>query len=120
VEHHLPAGILLNVNIPYIPIDQIKGIKPTRLGLRVYHDRLDKRIDPRGRPYYWIAGDAPSGIPEEGTDIGALHSGYVSISPLQLDLTAYPALQLIHGWKWHSDSPPFQLTSKKLDENILV
>jgi 5'-nucleotidase len=120
VEHHLPAGILLNVNIPYIPLDQIKGIKPTRLGLRVYHDRLDRRIDPRGRPYYWIAGDAPSGIPEEGTDIGALHSGYVSISPLQLDLTAYPALQLIHGWKWHKDSPPFQLTEGKLDETILV
>jgi 5'-nucleotidase len=120
LDHHLPAGILLNVNIPYLPIDQIKGIKTTRLGLRVYHDRLDRRTDPRGRPYYWIAGDAPSGIPEEGTDIGALHSGYVSISPLQLDLTAYPALHLINGWKFPTESPSISLSGKVLDKNILV
>ena len=62
---------MLNVNIPMLPEDQIKGFRTTRLGLRVYRDRLDRRVDPRGRPYYWIGGDTPSGIPEEGTDIGA-------------------------------------------------
>jgi 5'-nucleotidase len=96
----IPAGILLNVNIPQLPVDQIKGFSITRQGLLVYHDRLDRRVDPRGRPYYWIAGDSPTGIPEDGTDIGALVSGTVSITPLQLDLTAYPAMAGIKNWKF--------------------
>jgi 5'-nucleotidase len=99
-KHHLPAGILLNVNIPYLPEDEIKGFRLTRQGLRVYHDRLDQRVDPRGRPYFWIGGDAPTGIPESGSDIGALSEGYVSITPLQLDLTAYPALHMMKTWVW--------------------
>jgi 5'-nucleotidase len=95
-----PAGMLLNVNIPYLPADQIKGTRITRQGLRVYRDRLDRRTDPRGRPYYWIGGDAPTGIPEEGTDIGALSEGYVSITPLQLDLTMYTAIPMLGDWGW--------------------
>jgi 5'-nucleotidase len=92
-------GTLLNVNVPMLPEDQIKGFQTTRLGLRVYRDRLDRRVDPRGRPYYWIGGETPSGIPEEGTDIGALTEGYVSITPLHLDLTAYNAIQGIGKWQ---------------------
>jgi len=99
IQQSLPAGILLNVNIPLLAEDQIKGFTTTRQGLRVYRDRLDKRIDPRGRPYYWIGGDIPTGIPEQGTDIGALSSGYVSITPLQLDLTAYHTLPIIDNWQ---------------------
>jgi 5'-nucleotidase len=99
-QHHLPAGILLNVNVPYLPLEDIKGAQITRQGLRVYRDRLDQRIDPRGRAYFWIGGDAPTGIPENGSDFGALAQGYVSITPLQLDLTAYPALHLLSNWKW--------------------
>ncbi|HEX7973311.1 MAG TPA: 5'/3'-nucleotidase SurE [Anaerolineales bacterium] len=98
--HRLPAGILLNVNVPYLPDEQIKGVRLTRQGMRVYRDRLDQRIDPRGRPYFWIGGDAPTGIPETGTDFGALHDGFVSINPLQMDLTAYPALQRLRAWDW--------------------
>jgi len=59
-----------------------------------------RREDPRGRPYYWIGGDAPSGKVEEGTDIGALHNGYVSITPLQLDLTAHGVIAQVKGWAW--------------------
>lgn len=88
----LPEGVLLNVNIPDLPVDQIKGFMITRQGLRVYRDALDSRLDPRGHPYYWIGGEFPTGIVEEGTDFGALAEGYVSITPLQLDLTAYKAL----------------------------
>jgi 5'-nucleotidase len=98
IENKLPAGILLNVNIPLLPLEQIKGFQVTRQGLRVYRDRLDRRVDPRGRPYYWIGGDAPTGLPEPGTDVGALSEGYVSITPLQLDLTNYPAMRLIETW----------------------
>jgi 5'-nucleotidase len=97
LPHKLPTGILLNVNIPLLPIGQIKGFRVTRQGLRVYHDRLDRRVDPRGRPYYWIGGDAPTGVPEDDSDIGALAEGYVSITPIQLDLTAYPAMSEIES-----------------------
>ncbi len=99
IQHPLPGGTLLNVNIPMLEEEQIKGFHTTRLGLRVYRDRLDRRMDPRGRPYYWIGGDTPTGIPEDGTDIGSLDQGYVSITPLQLDLTAYNAIQGIGKWQ---------------------
>jgi 5'-nucleotidase len=102
IERNLPKGILLNVNVPYLPDEQIKGFRITRQGLRVYNDRLDERKDPRGRSYYWIGGDAPSGIPEDGSDIGALAEGSVSITPLGLDLTAYPVMVELTGWGWNS------------------
>ncbi len=92
LEHGLPPGVLLNVNIPDRPLEAIRGVQITRQGLRVYRDRLVKRLDPRGKPYYWIGGEAPGGIPEPGTDIGALREGFVSITPLQLDLTAHAHL----------------------------
>lgn len=98
IEHGLPHGILLNVNFPYLPENAIQGMLITRQGLRVYRDRLDRRVDPRGRDYYWIGGDAPTGLPEEGTDIGALAKGYVSITPLQLDLTAYGGIAALERW----------------------
>jgi 5'-nucleotidase len=95
----LPENILLNVNVPYISEDRIKGIKITRQGLRVYRDMLVTRQDPRGRPYYWIGGEAPTGIAEDGSDFGALAGGYVSVTPLQLDLTAYNAMQALRSWE---------------------
>jgi 5'-nucleotidase len=96
----LPENVFLNVNVPYLPEEDIKGYLVTRQGLRVYRDALDRRVDPRGHPYYWIGGDAPTGIPESGTDFGALGEGYVSITPLHLDLTAYETLESIRNWKW--------------------
>jgi 5'-nucleotidase len=94
----LPEGVVLNVNVPYLREAELKGFMITRQGLRVYRDALDARIDPRGRPYYWIGGEAPTGIVEEGTDFGALAQGYVSITPLQLDLTHYKAMQILKNW----------------------
>lgn len=84
---------IININVPYLPEDKIKGILITRQGLRIYRDELVKRLDPRGRPYYWIGGEAPTGKNEDGTDFGALSQGYISITPLQLDLTDYPAME---------------------------
>jgi 5'-nucleotidase len=100
IARGLPKDILLNVNVPDLPGEQIKGIKITRQGLRVYRDLLVSREDPRGRPYYWIGGEAPTGVPEDGTDIGALAEGYVSVTPLHLDLTAHRALDELSGWDW--------------------
>lgn len=100
LKEGLQEGVVLNVNIPYLKVENMKGFHVTRQGLRVYRDVLDRRIDPRGRPYYWIGGEAPTGVDEEGTDIGALNAGYVSITPLQLDLTHYKAMETLKSWDW--------------------
>jgi len=100
IENGLTHEVLLNVNVPFLPDEKIRGIVLTRQGLRVYHSRLDERIDPRNKPYYWIGGDAPTGVPERGTDVGALAEGFVSVTPLQLDLTAYRALTDLNTWQW--------------------
>ncbi|HJW90658.1 MAG TPA: 5'/3'-nucleotidase SurE [Anaerolineales bacterium] len=99
IQRGLPKDTLLNVNVPYLPNERMKGIKITRQGLRVYRDRLDRRLDPRGKPYFWIGGEAPTGVPEDGTDFGALSEGFVSVTPLGLDLTACGALELLRGWE---------------------
>jgi 5'-nucleotidase len=96
----LPAGTLLNVNVPAVALERIRGILVTRQGTRIYRDQLVRREDPHGNPYYWIGGDAPGGVPEAGTDYGALVEEYVSVTPVMLDLTAYAALEALRGWSW--------------------
>lgn len=117
----LPKGIFLNVNVPYVTQEKLKGIQLTRQGLRVYRDRLDRRLDPRGRAYYWIGGDTPTGVPEGGTDVGALEAGYASVTPLQLDLTAY---QVLTNWGWdiaeHSPLTESWLEEAKLPPHRMV
>jgi 5'-nucleotidase len=105
MQHGLLKSVFLNVNIPYLLETQLSGISITRLGRRIYQDVLDSRRDPRGRPYYWIGGEAPTGIAEEGTDFGALERGSVSITPLHLDLTSYPAVQALSGWNLILEPP---------------
>ncbi len=96
----LPESVVLNVNVPYLKEDQLKGFMITRQGLRVYRDALDVRSDPRGKPYYWIGGEAPTGVDEPGTDFGSLRAGYVSITPLNLDLTFYKAMDVLKKWEF--------------------
>jgi 5'-nucleotidase len=100
LAHGLPEGVLLNVNVPYLKESELKGYMITRQGLRLYRDALDARIDPRGKPYYWIGGEFPIGVLEKGTDYGAIKEGYVSITPLQLDLTACEVMDGLKKWKW--------------------
>lgn len=105
-ENKLPVNILLNVNIPFLNKEMIKGYRISRQGLRIYRDELVRREDPRGRPYYWIGGEAPTGVAEEGTDFGDLVAGYISITPLQLDLTAHDQLDFMRHWSWPPDEKP--------------
>jgi 5'-nucleotidase len=93
INSGLPPGILINANVPS---GLIRGIQATKQGTRVYRDRLDQRYDPRGNPYYWIGGDSPSGVSEDGTDFGALEQGYVSLTPLQSDLTHFPSINYLN------------------------
>jgi 5'-nucleotidase len=97
-RHGLPADMFLNVNFPAIPWDKVKGVAVTRLGRRVYRDELVSRTDPRGRPYYWIGGKPPGGVPDSGTDIWAVANGYVSVTPVTLDMTAYHFREDLRRW----------------------
>jgi len=99
-QEGLPPYTLLNVNVPNVPEEEIAGVLITRQGLRIYRDELVRRVDPRGKPYYWIGGDRPTGVAEEGTDIWALAHNYISITPLQLDLTAYELMNRLREWDW--------------------
>ncbi|RLE30088.1 5'/3'-nucleotidase SurE, partial [Candidatus Acetothermia bacterium] len=89
---------LLNVNVPR---GTPRGIRFTRLGSKLYRDELVRGTDPRGREYYWLSGEMLSEPPPgaEDTDVWALLSGYVSITPLQLDLTAYPVLEALREYE---------------------
>jgi 5'-nucleotidase len=89
LEQHRDPRIIWNVNFP---VSEFKGIRVTRLGQRVYSEGVIERRDPRGRAYYWIGGEPPVWTPGEGTDFEALQSGYVSITPLHLDLTHHESI----------------------------
>lgn len=113
-QNGLKAGTLLNVNIPALPLDQILGIRATRLGKRIYHDHVEKRIDPRGNSYYWIAGKVPDGCPDAGSDIAAITQGFISVTPIHLDMTAYFQLTEIAQWDWGEGA------ETKLPERALI
>jgi 5'-nucleotidase len=98
LKHGLPPKILLNVNVPNLPAAEVKGVQVTRQGDSAYEERHDIRSDPRGVPYYWAAGSYRMSDVEEGTDALALDRGYVSVTPVSFDLTAYEELPRIASW----------------------
>ena len=93
-EKGLPSGIFLNVNFP---AGTPKGVLVTRLSTHHWEDTVVERLDPEGRPYYWIAG-TPVGEEEEGTDLWAVRRGYVSVTPVSLDFTALDFLPEVARW----------------------
>ncbi len=113
--HHLtvdplPAATLLNVNVPPLPAERIAGAAIARQGLRRYREQFEKRLDPRGKSYYWLAGEAIEDIdqpdhvhlpPEIPTDVQAIRAGYISITPLQYNLTDAPVVAAI----WDRSQP---------------
>lgn len=86
-----------NINFPYRENGSYEGVQYTRQGVRLYWDVLEKRLDPRGIPYFWIGGDAPTGLMDEGTDFWAIKRGYVSVTPLQMDMTNNATLRALRG-----------------------
>lgn len=89
----IPPKTLLNVNVPPLPKDRLKGWRFTRMGKRHYSENIIERVDPRGGKYYWIGGDDLGFAKEDGTDCMAVHDGFISVTPLQVDLTDYRLLQ---------------------------
>lgn len=99
LRNGMPDSTFLNVNVPPLPWEEIKGVRVTRLGRRIYRTAIVEKTDPRGKPYYWIAGQHPTWAGGEETDFAAVESGFISVSPLHLDLTNYAALAQMAGWK---------------------
>lgn len=93
----LPKDTLLNVNIPNIKT--VKGFRITSLGKRFFTDAIIEKVDPRGRKYYWIGGDMDRWEGGEDSDFHAISKGYVSITPLHLDMTNYSSISELRGWR---------------------
>src|SRR5712692_8138472 len=106
----LPPKTLLNVNVPGEPP---RGIRLTRLGHRVYRGKIVEQADPRGRPHYWIGAGEPEWEGLQGTDMGALHEGYVSITPLHLDLTNHRAFDQLADFSRSLDAQYRPATRKR-------
>ena len=94
-----PEHTLLNVNLPPVDPGSVRGVRITTLGQRQYNDSLTQALDPSGRPYFWIGGGDMSWSGGEETDFHAVEEGYISVTPLHLDLTNYRLLEEIRGWK---------------------
>lgn len=98
LEHKLPQDTLLNVNVPNLPADRIRGIEITTQGRKRYNSRVDKRIAPNGCAYYWICGTERTEDIPDGTDVKAIANDKVSITPIHLNLTNDTAISLISKW----------------------
>jgi 5'-nucleotidase len=100
LEHGLPRKVLLNVNVPNLPRDQIRGVVVTRQGDSYFKDGYAPREDPRGQPYYWLQGTYRLRDEDPETDSWALENGYVSITPVTFDLTAHAQRPVLESWGW--------------------
>lgn len=94
----LPPNTLLNINVPHCPAPELRGVTVTHQGRREYVDRIIAKEDPSGRPYYWLAGSVREDRPDPGSDVHAVLENHISVTPVQLDMTAYNLLDTLRGW----------------------
>jgi len=97
-SHPLPADQILNINVPGVPLSELKGIQVTRLGRRHKAETMTSTTDPWGRRIFWYGSLGPELDAGEGTDFYAVANGYASVTPLQIDMTAYRSLQPLQEW----------------------
>lgn len=100
LEMQLPSGILLNVNVPARPEEEIKGIALTRQARSRWEEGFEERTDPSDRSYYWLSGTFVNLDDGSETDLAAIERGYVSVTPIQHDMTAYDAFDDLRTWDW--------------------
>jgi 5'-nucleotidase len=112
LEQGLPAGTLLNINVPNCPAVEMQGTRITRLGKRIYHQMTVERVDPRGKKYYWIGGGEPDWEREEGTDLDAVDRKFVSITPLHLDFTDYSSFDRLRSMESMSYATPLHRSAE--------
>lgn len=99
LEKGIPGGLLLNVNIPPVPKEEIKGVKVTRMGNSIWDDDFDHRKDPHDNTYYWLTGKLIIVDDADDQDEIAVSQNYISITPIQFDLTAYKFLDELQKWE---------------------
>jgi len=97
-QHPLPRDIMLNVNVPDLPYDQLNGVRSTRLGFRHRAEKMVETRDPRGNTIYWIGPAGPGQDAGPGTDFAAIDAGVVAVTPLKVDLTRHEALGQLADW----------------------
>jgi 5'-nucleotidase len=100
LENGLPKGVILNVNFPKLKENEIKGVKICRQANAIWMEKFDKRKTPQGKDYYWLTGEFVNNDKGEDTDEWALAHGYVSLVPVQFDLTAHHAIQQLNTWNF--------------------
>ncbi len=97
LEHGLPDGVLLNVNVPDVPLGELAGLRTTRQARARWEEEFEERRDPTDRPYYWLGGRFIDLDEGSDTDLAAIRDGFVSVTPLQLDLTAHAHLDRVRA-----------------------
>ncbi len=98
LQHGMERGTILNVNIPGVTREELRGIEITRMGWRSYQDELIRREDPYGNPYYWLSGWGAVDEEIAGTDVHAIANQYVSVTPIALDMTHQHFLDKLQSW----------------------
>lgn len=108
-DQPLPELMLLNVNVPAVTLEEIAGVVLTRQGVRRYIDVFEKRVDPRGKTYYWLAGELLEDVEPQGldlpqdipTDVHLIRHNYITLTPLQYNLTYASGLNQLRQWKFN-------------------
>ncbi|MBY0360071.1 MAG: 5'/3'-nucleotidase SurE [Candidatus Obscuribacterales bacterium] len=90
--------LFLNVNVPNVPMNKIAGVRLSSLGIHAYSEHFEKRVDPRGKVYYWLAGEATEENEEEGTDCWCIHNNLISVTPISFHMTDSLLLKELSGW----------------------
>jgi 5'-nucleotidase len=103
LAHPLPDGSLFNVNIPSLEKGPVRGIRVVPQNVAAYTETYDRRIDPRGRVYFWTGPDFCCPDPNPDTDVSALAEGYITVTPLQFNLTHLALLEEMRKWPWSKD-----------------
>lgn len=97
----LPEGLLLNVNIPDLPLERIRGVRISNQNLEPYREKIEKRMDPRERPYYWHGIAAQGTVGDLDSDVSVIAKDFISITPIKCDMTDYKSIQALKSWDLH-------------------
>ncbi len=99
LKNGLPEGVVLNVNFPKVDANEIQGVKICRQAKAMWVEEFDKRTNPQGKEYFWLTGEFVNKDLGEDTDEWALKHNYISVVPVQFDLTAHHAISTLNSWK---------------------
>ncbi len=103
LAHNPPPGSLFNVNIPVLELGPIRGVKVLPQNVSPYTEKFDRRVNPRGRTYFWTSPDFTCPDPHPDTDVTALIESYITVTPLQFDLTNHARMEEIKKWEWKTE-----------------